>query len=170
VQRVYNITVEGEHVYYVSTLAALAHNSCVKAVEGARGATTRMQVEEFIEDGGAQVRPIGGLERPPLEAGTEATIEGAAERNPLGQFLDKKGNVINRPSFGHKFGRENRRIIAAGKRLGLNQKQLDKFVNAHPDYFFIQEYDANVGHLGELPGDGYLEPIIHDMEVFFGLK
>lgn len=40
VERVYNLTVEGEHVYYVGELAALAHNTCpgetlTNAVDGA---------------------------------------------------------------------------------------------------------------------------------------
>jgi hypothetical protein len=37
VQRVYNLTVEGEHVYYVSQLGLLAHNTCSVQARDARG-------------------------------------------------------------------------------------------------------------------------------------
>jgi hypothetical protein len=66
-------------------------------------------------------------------------------------------------------GFENRRIIAAGQRLGLNQEQLNQFVNAHPNYFFIEEEAVNVSHVGEIPGGGDLGRIIADMESVFGL-
>jgi len=58
---------------------------------------------------------------------------------------------------------------SAGERLGANQEQLHQFVNAHPDYFFVQEKAANLNHSAEIPGIGDLDRIIADMEVFFGL-
>ena len=109
------------------------------------------------------------LERPGLNSATRKEIEAAAERNPQGRFVDRKGNIIKRPSFGHKFGFENRRILAAGDQLHRSQDQLKAFVNAHPDYFFIQEYADNIAHVGELAGVGELERIIIDMKKFFGL-
>ena len=134
------------------------------------GTARRMAVEELLEDGGYPVRRIGGLDRPPLDAATKAKIEAAADRNALGQFVDKKGRILKRPSYGHVFGRENRRIVAAGERLGLNQEQQRHLSPLHPVCFFVQEYADNVAHVGELPGDGNLEEIIKDMERFFGLK
>jgi hypothetical protein len=57
---------------------------------------------------------------------------------------------------GHLPGLENRRIIAAGERLGINQEQLNQFVNANPDYFFIEEKVVNLSHINEIPGAGNL--------------
>ena len=43
-------------------------------------APSRVQVAELIEDGGVQVRPPGGLERPGLNAGTKAQIDAAGAK------------------------------------------------------------------------------------------
>ena len=90
-------------------------------------------------------------------------------KNSAGEFVDKNFNVIKEPTYGHKPGFENRRIVAAGERLGLNQEQLNQFVNAQSDYFFIEEKAVNLSHVEEIPGDGNLGEILDDMEAFFGL-
>ena len=101
------------------------------------------------------------LQRPPLRQEVIDAIEGAAELNEHRQFVDKDGNVLNEPCYGHKCGYENRRIIAAAEELGLTQQQLNDFINEHPEYFFMEETAANLSHQGEMPG---LEPYDHILE------
>lgn len=111
----------------------------------------------------------GGLTRPSLRAGLrDAVDEAAGGRNSLGHFTDADGNVIN-THYGHVRGRENRRILAAGQQLGLNQGQLNDFVNSRPDYFEIQEAAENLSKKGELPGIDQLDRILDDMRDFFKL-
>jgi hypothetical protein len=132
---------------------------------------SRMQVEDLAEGGGYKVLRIGGLERPRLEKATKAKIEAPQPKNSAGEFLDKKGNVIKEPTYGHIEGHENWRILKQADRLGLNQSQVDKFVNAHPHYFEIQEKKFNLSHQGELLGpDPQADlKIFQDMVKFFGL-
>jgi hypothetical protein len=164
-ETVYNVTVADYHTCFVGDetwgFSVWAHN---------KSCSSKIQVEELVEGGGFQKRRIGGLERPKLELATKDTIEAAARKNAAGQFLDKNGKVIEKPTFGHKYGFENRRIIEAADRLGMNQEQLNKFVNSHPDYFFIEEKAVNLSHVGEKPGGGDLGDIIADMEKFLGLR
>jgi hypothetical protein len=193
-ESVYNIEVHGEHVYEVTELGVLVHNNnCWDAyVELVRKRDLgllndadrieldrlermfgpgKMHAEELLEGGGHQLRRIGGLERRKLNRTTEAIIEAAQRKNPAGEYLDKNLNVIKEPSFGHKFGFEHARIVKQAERLGLNQGQFDDFVNAHPHYIEIQEWEFNRSHRGEMHGpdptaDGR---ILRDMEKFFGL-
>ena len=110
------------------------------------------------------------LTRPPLRSDLKATIEVSAPKNAKGQFVDPKtGKVIVDRDYGHIYGRENRRIIAAGKELGLTQAQLNDYVNARPEFFKIEEHLPNIGHGGEMKGLHPYDHIIVDMENFFGL-
>ena len=138
----------------------------------ASGSSTRMQGEELLEGGGFQTKRIRGLERPSLDAGTKATIEAPYKKNAAGELIDpKNGNVIIKPENGHLEGIENWRILQQAERLGLNQEQLNKFVNAHPQYFEKQAEKYNRSHKGELlgPDPKADSRILKDMEKFFGL-
>jgi hypothetical protein len=106
------------------------------------------------------------LQRPPLRDETMATIEDAAPRNEQGQFVDSEGNVVERPCFGHKCRYENRRVIAAAEELGMTQKQLNDFINEHPEYFFVEETAPNLSHENELPGLEPYDHILEDMEIW----
>jgi hypothetical protein len=104
-----------------------------------------------------------------LSAETRTTIEASAPRNANGQFIDQAGNVIRNPQYGHLPGFENRRLIAAAEQLGLSQEQLTQYVNARPQFFYVQEGAPNMAHVGEIPGTGNLGRILNDMRGFFGL-
>lgn len=147
------------------------------AAEGERAAAERRAAAEGPEPTGSHAPqerpselfedpdmppPMGGepLERPALRDETKAAIE-AESLAPDGTYRDANDNIINEPTYGHKEGFENRRIVAAAQELGLTQQQLNDFVNDHPDYFFIEERATNLSHMKEMPG---LEPYDHIME------
>ena len=109
------------------------------------------------------------LQRPPLRENSKAIIEASADTNAQGQFVDPEGNVIIEPEYGHIYGHENRRIVAAGEELGLSQSQLNEYVNSRPEFFQIEERAVNVSHANEMPGLEPYDHIIADMEIFFGL-
>jgi filamentous hemagglutinin len=88
----------------------------------------------------------------------------------LGQFLDEAGNVIETPTYGHIYGRENRRILAAADELNLSQAQLNEYVNARPGFFRVEEESRNLSHIDEMPGSGDYDEILLDMEEFFGIE
>ena len=157
---VYHIYVEDVHNYAVGHHEWLVHN-------GHRDGQGKLRSSngQFEYDG----RPAGGgLGRPSLRAGTKRAIEDAARRR-AGQFLDGDGRAINNPVYGHKPGLENRRILEAGRRMGLSQGQVNDFVNGHPHYFQMQDGPDNLAHLGEMPGKDQLDDILDDMRIFFNL-
>ncbi len=77
--------------------------------------------------------------------------------------------MIRNKHYGHVRGYQNRRLIAAAEQLGLTQEQLNQYVNARPQFFFVQEATPNMAHVDELPGSDNLGPILSDMRRFFGL-
>lgn len=109
------------------------------------------------------------LHRPSLRSGTKATIESNTPRNIQSAFLDKSGNIIKEPQFGHIPGFENRRILAAADQLGINQNQLNNYINDRPQFFRIEEKAANLSHAEEMTGRGNLGPVLRDMRKYFGL-
>jgi len=120
----------------------------------------------FAYDGG----PVGGgLQRPTLRSSTKATIEARTQRNAAGEFLDAAGNVIQEPVYGHVYGRENRRILAAAEELGIDQAQLSEYANSRPQFFQIEERGPNLSHAEEMPGKDSIEDIIIDLMDFLGL-
>lgn len=125
---------------------------------------------DLFDDPNAPTQRSGEpLKRACLREDTKADIEANAETNENGEFVDSEGNVIEDPDYGHIYGYENHRIIKAGEELGLNQGQLNEYVNSRPEYFQIEEHSKNISHEGEMPGtDGY-DGILEDMKSFFGL-
>lgn len=105
------------------------------------------------------------LRRPDLSTETKAKIRATSPKNQKGQFVDK-GKVIKTETYGHKRGRENRRILAAAEQKNLTQQQLNAFVNAHPEYFKMQEAGPNFAHVDEKPGIDDLDEILEDMDEF----
>ena len=185
---VYNFSVPSGHTYFVGSadwgFAVWTHNVDECAIPGKSEANkpadnqpgaatpTKMQAEELVEGGGFQIRPIGALDRPKLAPATKAKIDAAQPKNAAGQFINPKtGQVITEPTYGHIYGRENWRIKKVADKLGLNQRELDQFVNAHPQYFEKQERIPNVNHHTEMLGsDPKAEAaIMNDMKKFFGL-
>ncbi|SHO56766.1 S-type Pyocin [Vibrio quintilis] len=110
--------------------------------------------------------PKPSLDRPSLRAKTKRDIQEAADKNEQGQFIDDDQSVITDWHYGHKPGNENRRILKAADELGMSQADLNDFVNAHPDYFQIEDAKRNLSHKDEKPGSDDLRQIIRDMKKF----
>ena len=119
----------------------------------------------FISTG----EPKSDLTRPSLRAETKRKIQGAADKDEHGNFIDEDKNIITDWHYGHKYGHEHRRLVKAADQLELTQAQFNDFVNAFPEYFQIEDEKANLSHKGEKQGSGDLEYIIMDMEDFFDL-
>jgi hypothetical protein len=142
--------------------------------EGARGGEEELgppqeRPSEMFDDPDAPTPRSGEpLNRPGLGEETKAAIEANAPTNEHGQFVDSEGNVIQEPDYGHTYGHENRRIIAAAEELGLTQEQLNHYVNSRPEFFQIEEHSVNISHANEMPGLEPYDHIVADMEAFFG--
>jgi hypothetical protein len=94
------------------------------------------------------------LKRPSLWEATKAAIRKAAKRNAEGKFLDANtGEVIQgEPVYGHKYGRENRRLILEASEKGMTQEEFTKWVNDHPEWFQLETKANNESHRFEKPG------------------
>ncbi|MEL7088309.1 MAG: GH-E family nuclease, partial [Planctomycetota bacterium] len=132
---------------------------------GHRAGRARMANGQYAYQGGS----ASGLYPPSLRADTKRAIQAGYERNAAGQFLDSAGKVLDPYHFGHLPGRESRRVLAAADQLGFNQAQLNDFVNAHPQYFQLQDVYDNLSHRSEMPGTNNLKPILDDIRSFLGL-
>ena len=75
--------------------------------------------------------------------------------------------VISNPQYGHIYGHENRRILAAGEQLNISQKQLNEYVSDRPEFFQIEEGSINMSHVNEMQGSDGIEHIILDMKKLF---
>ena len=94
------------------------------------------------------------LERPPLRASTKQAIKDAAKKTPDGKYLDANtGEVIDGELvYGHKYGREHRRLVLEATEKGMTQEQFNKWVNNHPEWFQTETKANNVSHRFEKPG------------------
>jgi hypothetical protein len=94
------------------------------------------------------------LKRPTLWQSTKDAIKKAAKRNAEGKFLDANtGEVIpGEPVYGHKYGRENRRLILEASEKGMTQEQFTNWVNEHPEWFQTETKANNESHRFEKPG------------------
>jgi len=52
---------------------------------------------------------------------------------------------------GHRPNHENWRILEMAEEFGWNQRQLNEYVNAHPEFFQIEVPSSNVDHRFETP-------------------
>jgi len=94
------------------------------------------------------------LKRPSLWQSTKDTIKKAAKKNADGKFLDANtGEVIEgEPVYGHKYGREHRRLVLEAAEKGMNQEQFNQWVNEHPEWFQTETKANNESHIYEKPG------------------
>ncbi|CAM3968185.1 S-type Pyocin [Vibrio aerogenes] len=119
---------------------------------------------------GPSTEPKPSLDRPSLRAKTKRDIQAQAEaegfKDKDGNFTDEQGNVLSDWHYGHKSGHENRRILKAADEMGMTQAELNDFVNAHPDYFQIEDAKRNLSHKDEKPGTDDLRQILRDMRKF----
>jgi len=94
------------------------------------------------------------LKRPSLWQTTKDAIKKAAKKNTAGKFLDANtGEAIEgEPVYGHKYGRENRRLILEASEKGMTQEQFNQWVNEHPEWFQTETKANNESHRFEKPG------------------
>jgi hypothetical protein len=94
------------------------------------------------------------LKRPSLWETTKVAIKKAAKKNAEGKFLDANtGEVIEgEPVYGHKYGRENRRLVLEASEKGMTQEEFAKWVNDHPEWFQTETKANNESHRFEKPG------------------
>jgi hypothetical protein len=82
-------------------------------------------------------------------------IEDAAEKTSDGKFIDPNtGKVLEdgKKHYGHIPGHENRRILKEAESKGMTQKELNDWVNSHPEWFQIEDPLSNMSHKFEKPG------------------
>jgi hypothetical protein len=94
------------------------------------------------------------LKRPGLWKSTKDAIKRAAKTNAKGEFLDANtGEAIKgEPVYGHKYGREHRRLVLEAAAKGMNQDQFTAWVNEHPEWFQTETKANNESHRFEKPG------------------
>lgn len=94
------------------------------------------------------------LERPDLRQSTKEAIKAAAKKNSEGKFLDANTNEVieGEPVYGHKYGREHRRLVLEAVDKGMTQEQFNDWVNDHPEWFQTETKANNESHRFEKPG------------------
>ena len=94
------------------------------------------------------------LKRPALWEATKASIRKAA-KTLGGKFLDANtGEVIEgEPVYGHKWGKEHRRLVLDATAKGMSQEQFNTWVNENwKDFFQLETKANNESHRFEKPG------------------
>ncbi|SJN55509.1 S-type Pyocin [Vibrio ruber DSM 16370] len=124
------------------------------------------QIREPNGQFGASKYPKPELNRTSLRAETKRQIEEEAFKDANGHFTDSDGNVLTDWHYGHRYGLENRRILRAADQMGMTQEELNDFVNAHPDYFVIEDAKTNLSHVNEKPDSDDLRKILREMRIF----
>jgi hypothetical protein len=93
------------------------------------------------------------LKRPALRQSLKDAVLKAAKRNTKGELLDANtGEVVREPVYGHKYGREHRRLALEAAEKGMTQEQFNDWVNDHPEWFQIETKANNESHRFEKPG------------------
>ena len=113
-------------------------------------------------------RPLTDYYRPNLTKETKEKILAKYELQPDGSYLRLSDNeIIEGPiDIGHKDGYEHRRLALAAHELKLSQKEFNEFVNAHPDYFRVENRSRNRSHVDEKPGSDELDSIKREIRKF----
>jgi len=84
-----------------------------------------------------------------------------------GAYLDSKDNLIQGPiDIGHAPGCEHRRLQLAAKEVGMSKPQFNDYVNSIPERFRLENRSVNRSHKDEMPGNGDIQKIKDDMELF----
>jgi hypothetical protein len=131
VERVYNMTVEGEHVYYVSALGVLAHNADCKIIKGKTASAAQNRVR-------------------PRRATIEA-VDAAQPRNAAGEMVDPHTLEPLTPGeidLGHKPGNEWRVRKKIHEESGANRKDVIEAEN-DPDLYWWEDLHENRNHRHE---------------------
>ena len=63
-------------------------------------------------------------------------------------------------------GWEHRRLEEAAKQLGLTRQEFNDYVNSRPNIFRLENRSENRSHRNEMPGNGKIQKIKDDMELF----
>ncbi|WP_158887969.1 eCIS core domain-containing protein [Amycolatopsis anabasis] len=94
------------------------------------------------------------LKRPALRKSLKDAVKKAAKTNAKGEYLDANtGEAIQgEPVYGHKYGREHRRLALEASEKGMTQEQFNDWVNDHPEWFQTETKANNESHRFEKPG------------------
>ena len=103
-----------------------------------------------------------------LRSDTMKKIFEQYEALPNGDYRDKiTRTIIKGPiDIGHAYGWEHRRLSLAAKELNWSQKQFNDYVNARSNNFRLENMSENRSHRNEMPGNGKIQKIKEDMELF----
>ena len=103
-----------------------------------------------------------------LRSDTMKKIFEQYEALPNGNYRDKITRAIVKGpiDIGHAYGWEHRRLSLAAKELNWSQKQFNDYVNARPNNFRLENMSENRSHRNEMPGNGDIQKIKEDMELF----
>lgn len=106
-----------------------------------------------------------GYHRPYLRSDTMEAIMKNYKKSPNGDYKNiETGETIKGPiDIGHIYGREHRRLELLANEFNLTQSQFNDFVNAHSEYFRLENMSDNRSHSGEMPGNTIPKKLRQDM-------
>jgi hypothetical protein len=134
--RVYNMTVEGEHVYHVSTLGVLTHNSCRGSAPAILEATTpigdlrragQRDAHHVIQD--AAIRDIPGYN---TNAAPGVRLDGPAN---VPGTPHNATRAVQREMGGGTYAAERRIGYKALRRAGYTPEEARRAIQEADDYF-----------------------------------
>ncbi|MHB9124265.1 MAG: GH-E family nuclease, partial [Thermoanaerobaculia bacterium] len=93
------------------------------------------------------------LRRPHLRAETRRAILARADVVD-GRFRDANTFkvITGKYHIGHVPNREHRRLVREARAKGMNQAEFNDWVNAHPEWFQVEDVYENLSHRHEVPG------------------
>jgi hypothetical protein len=94
------------------------------------------------------------LKRPALRQSFKDRVKAAAKKNAKGQYLDANTGeaIAGEPVYGHKYGKEHRRLVLEASEEGMTQEQFNDWVIDHPEWFQTETKANNESHRFEKPG------------------
>jgi hypothetical protein len=148
-QTVYNLEVQGQHVFRVTSNGLLVHNAYADEIAKLADDTAKKIF-------GKAPRGTKPLRRPYKRKEFRKQVESAAPRTPDGRPIDPnlKTPIDGKPHFGHVYGKEHRRLLKEAEAMGMNQKQFNEWINSHPEWFQLEDPISNMSHFFEKRGGG----------------
>jgi RHS repeat-associated protein len=103
---------------------------------------------------GESAQRTDNLRRPYKRKAFREQVESVAPRTNEGLPIDPNTfkPIEQKPHFGHKYGKEHRRLVKEAESRGMSQKDFNDWVNDHPDWFQLEDPVSNMSHRFEKPG------------------
>jgi len=94
------------------------------------------------------------VHRPYKRKGFKEHVKESAPKTSEGQFIDPNTKQVIEGDyhFGHKYGREHRRLVKEAEAKEMTQKEFNDWINSHPEWFQIEDPVPNWSHNFEKPG------------------